>query len=216
MARKTLFWDVDTQYDFMMSDGKLYVKGAERIIPVINRLRATALDNGCSIVASMDWHSADNPEISDEPDFQTTFPPHCMAGSPGARRIGFLGKLPIHEIDPEPRDPDELADLVRHGQFHIALHKGSLDVFSNPNTVRLIESMPSRPERIVLFGVALDFCVKLTLERLARFTGTELVVVRDGTCAIDSEGAGQVLTDLERQGVQMTESGHLQEMVPCG
>jgi nicotinamidase/pyrazinamidase len=77
MARRALFWDVDTQYDFMMPDGKLYAEGAEQIIPVVNDLRAMALDNGCSIIASMDWHRLENPEISDQPDFERTLPrPH--------------------------------------------------------------------------------------------------------------------------------------------
>ena len=37
MAR-VIFWDVDTQYDFMHADGKLYVPEAERIITNLQRL----------------------------------------------------------------------------------------------------------------------------------------------------------------------------------
>lgn len=216
MERSTLFWDVDTQYDFMVSDGKLYVEGAEEIIPVIEDLRTTALESGCSIVASMDWHSQGNPEISEQPDFQTTFPPHCMAGSRGAQRVGDLGRLPIREIDLDPQNPAELATIASQEQFHVAIHKEALSVFSNPNTARLIESLPARPEQIVVFGVALDFCVKLTLEELTRFDGTELVLVRDATRAIDVEGAEQVLNELRAIGVHVTESAHWQETVSCG
>lgn len=216
MATKTLFWDVDTQYDFMMPDGKLYVNGAEDLVPAVNDLRATALGRGGSIVASMDWHSEDNPEISEAPDFQTTFPPHCMAGSPGARRVGDLGDLPVREIDPEPLGPDELADIVRQDSFHVALHKESLDVFSNPNTARLIEAVRPRPARIVVFGVALDYCVRLTLQKLAAFRDIELLLVRDGTRAIDAGSAEQVFGEMERQGVHITERSRLQEMVVCG
>jgi nicotinamidase/pyrazinamidase len=216
MAKKTLFWDVDTQYDFMMSDGHLYVAGAEQLLPTIGALRTMALDNGCSIVASMDWHGRDNPEISDHPDFKTTFPPHCMADTPGAARVGELGKLPIHIIDPEPQNPGELARFVRQNQFHVAIHKEELDVFSNPNTMMLLESLPSHPERIVVFGVALDFCVKLTLHGLLRLPDVQLLLVRDGTKAIDSDAADQVLGDLQSRGVQVVAFSQLREMVPCG
>lgn len=216
MEKKTLFWDVDTQYDFMMPDGQLYVEGAEEIIPTINALRAVALDHGCSLIGSMDWHSEDNPEISENPDFQTTFPRHCMADTPGAQRVGYLGKLPIQYVEREPHNPGELAELVRQEQFHVIIRKEELDVFSNPNTSRLLDAMPSRPERIVVFGVTLDLCVRLTLEGLSRFRDIQLLLVEDGTQAIDSEAGERALDDLQRRSVQVVQFSQLREMVPCG
>lgn len=216
MEKNTLFWDVDTQYDFMMPDGRLSIEGAEEIIPVVSDLRMRALEGGCSIVASMDWHRDDNLEISDEPDFRETFPPHCMAGSPGARRVGSLGNLPIDTIDLEPRSPAELYELVRRDQFHVAIHKEALDVFSNPNTVMLLESMPAHPERIIVFGVALDFCIQRTLQGLARFPDIQLLLVRDGTRAIDSEAGQRVIEEFRRRGGQVTESRQFHETARCG
>lgn len=89
MKKNTIFWDVDTQFDFMSPEGKLYVPGAENIIDKVSRTRKFALENGYSIIADIDWHSTDNEEISDTPDFKQTFPPHCMAGAPSSlpRRI---------------------------------------------------------------------------------------------------------------------------------
>ena len=214
MQKTTLFWDVDTQHDFMMPDGRLYIEGADQIIPVVSEIRATALDRGSSIVASMDWHSEANPELSENPDFQTTFPPHCMAGTPGARRVGYLGDLPIHDVDLEPQDPDELAGWVREGQFHVAIRKEALDVLSNPNTVAILDALRRPPEQIVVFGVALDFCVKAACEGLARFPHWRLVLVRDATKAVGADEPA--LNDLERLGVQLINFSQLQEAIRCG
>lgn len=214
MDRKTLFWDTDTQYDFIMPDGKLYAKGAEEIIPVVSDLRAMAIDNGCSIVASMDWHNPNNPEITDHPDFQKTFPAHCIAGTPGAARVGYLGNLPIDVIDLDLMNPGELAELVQKEQFHVAIHKEAISVFSNPNTVNLIESVA--PGRIIVFGMVLEFCVQDTLRGLAKFPDVQLVLVKDATAALDTGAEPRVLAELQRMGVEITEFSRLREMAQCG
>jgi nicotinamidase/pyrazinamidase len=214
MDKRAVFWDADTQYDFLMPDGRLYVEGADQIIPAIDEIRAMALDHGCSIIASQDWHSTDNPEISDTPDYRDTFPPHCMAGTPGAQRIGYLGRLPIDYVDLEPRNPGELEELVQGKQFHIVIRKEAISVFSNPNTVPLLES--AAPERIIVFGFALDVCVADTLRGLARFPGIQLLLARDATRGLGIVPDEQVLDELQKMGVEITELSRLHEMVPCG
>jgi len=214
MEKRTIFWDADTQYDFMMPDGKLYMEGADQIIPAVSEVRAMALDHGCSIIASQDWHSMDNPEISETPDRKTTFPPHCVAGTPGAQRVGYLGTLPIDYIDFEPRNPAELEELVLAEQFHIVIRKEAISVFSNPNTARLVEL--AAPGRIFVFGVALDVCVEDTLRGLARFPGIQLSLIRDATKGMGIKPDQQVLNDLQSMGIEIIESSLVHEMVPCG
>jgi nicotinamidase/pyrazinamidase len=214
MEKRTIFWDADTQYDFMMPDGKLYMEGADQIIPAVSEVRAMALDHGCSIIASQDWHSMDNPEISETPDWKTTFPPHCVAGTPGAQRVGYLGTLPIDHIDFEPRNPAELEGLVLADQFHIVIRKEAISVFSNPNTARLVEL--AAPGRIFVFGVALDVCVEDTLRGLARFPDSQLSLIRDATKGMGIKPDQQVLDDLQSMGIEITESSLVHEMVPCG
>ncbi len=99
MKEDTVFWDVDTQLDFMRPEGKLYVPGSEIIIDKVSEVRKFALDHGYSIIADVDWHSAESDEISETPDFERTFPPNCMAGEPGSERVCFLGEMPIEYVE---------------------------------------------------------------------------------------------------------------------
>ena len=67
MAR-VIFWDVDTQYDFMKPDGKLYVPDAAPIIPNLERLSDYAHGHGIRVIASADDHVMEHAEISEHPD----------------------------------------------------------------------------------------------------------------------------------------------------
>src|SRR5919204_1118398 len=90
-----IVWDVDTQVDFMLPDGKLYVPGAEETAPAMARLVAAAREARIVHVASADDHELTDPEISDSPDFANTYPPHCLRGTRGAEKI----------IETKQRDP---------------------------------------------------------------------------------------------------------------
>ena len=69
--RVTVLWDVDTQVDFMLPDGKLYVRGAEETMPAMERLVAAARAAGVVHVASADDHELTDEEIAEQPDFRT-------------------------------------------------------------------------------------------------------------------------------------------------
>ena len=72
---KTVFFDIDTQIDFMFPAGALYVPGAERIVPVIAQL------NQCAeiVVSTMCAHSENDPEFRQ-------WPPHCIVGTTGQQK----------------------------------------------------------------------------------------------------------------------------------
>ena len=83
-----LLWDVDTQVDFVHAAGKLPVPGAEDAVPAMAKLVRWAEEQGIPHLATADDHELTDPEISDEPDFEATYPPHCLRGTPGAARVG--------------------------------------------------------------------------------------------------------------------------------
>ncbi len=145
-----ILWDVDTQVDFMLPDGKLYVPGAEQTAPAMRRLVEAARAAGIVHVASADDHELTDEEISEEPDFQTTYPPHCLRGTRGACKIPET-----EQEDPVPITLASLPDRYLEGREFLLLKK-NFDVFTNPNTERLLERLD--PDEILVFGVATDVC----------------------------------------------------------
>jgi nicotinamidase/pyrazinamidase len=197
-----LFWDVDTLYDFMRSDGKLYVPGSEEIIPALKEITSFAHSHHIRIVASADNHQLSDPEISDSPDWKVTFPPHCMRGTPGQLKIGETELRNPLVIEPEPQDPDALAQQLRTHRGDILLHKRALDVFTNANVPTLLRVL--QPEAVVIYGVATDFCDRYVVEGLMRhLPRTELYLVTDAVRAINPAEGKRLIAEWRDRGVKM-------------
>jgi nicotinamidase/pyrazinamidase len=150
-----ILWDVDTQVDFMEPNGKLYVPGAKDVAAAMERLVDAGRAAGLTHVASADDHELTDPEISTEPDFASTYPPHCLRGTRGAEKI-----LETKQRDPLPLSllpyPPARVPGLLEGRREILLLKKSFDVFTNPNTDPLLDALD--PDEVVVFGVATDVC----------------------------------------------------------
>jgi len=198
-----LFWDVDTQVDFMHPDGKLYVPGSVEIIPVLQRLTRYAHDHGIRILASADDHVPGHRELSDTPNYVTTFPQHCLRGTAGQRKIPETTLRDPLVIDPAPQDLGDLADTIESHPGDLLFLKHWFDVFTNPNLLPVLDALA--PDRIVLYGVALDVCNRYAIEGLlAHRPGIRLSLVTDATRAIDASRAEGLLADWASRGVTLT------------
>ena len=71
-----LYFDIDTQIDFMFPSGALYVPGAEKLIPTIARLNREAVEGGDKLISTADAHAEDDPEFR-------TWAAHCVKGTVG-------------------------------------------------------------------------------------------------------------------------------------
>jgi nicotinamidase/pyrazinamidase len=216
---KLIFWDVDTLYDFMKSDGKLYVPGSEDIIPAVKALTDFAHANRIPIVASADKHELSDPEISDTPDWKSTFPRHCMRGTPGQLKIRETQLQNPLVIEPERQDPDVLAQRVLAHRGDFLLNKRAVDVFTNPNVPALLRAL--EPQAIVLYGVATDFCNRYAVEGLLRvLPQVELYLVRDAVRAIVPEEGERLIAAWKERGVrtvtvrQIVEAGVIDRHLP--
>jgi nicotinamidase/pyrazinamidase len=199
---KTIFWDVDTQVDFMKSDGRLYVPDSENIIANLKRLTEYAHAAGIPIVASADDHEPGHRELSAEPDFRETFPLHCMRGTPGQAKIAETALRNPMVIEPEAQDPGELRARVRAHRGDFLLHKHWFDVFTNENTDTLIEALA--PDSITLYGVALDVCNRYAIEGIVeRYPAIRLFAVTDAMKPINAGIAEELLREWGDEGVRL-------------
>ncbi len=196
MDTSTLFFDIDTQYDFMEPEGALYVPDAAEIIPLVKSLHEYARERGILVLSSVDAHEEDDPEFSD-------FPPHCVKGTPGQQKIpGTLAEknIVLGVEEKEGLDPGEYQQII--------VQKQTFDAFTNPNTDTIIKRIS--PEIIYLFGVATDYCVKNTALSASRH-GYAVKVFEDTIRGVAEETTAQALEEMKEQGIQFVDSTILLE-----
>jgi len=188
-----ILWDVDTQVDFVHADGKLAVPGATETVPAMAQLVAAARAAGIPHVASADDHELTDAEISDTPDYSTTYPPHCLRGTRGAEKIAET-----EQLDPVPLALTDVPDKWLRGREFLLLKK-SFDVFTNPNAVRLVELLD--PQEVVLFGVATDVCNDAAIRGLLA-RGRRVTFVEDAARGLDEGRTTQCLAAWRAGGVR--------------
>jgi nicotinamidase/pyrazinamidase len=189
-----ILWDVDTQVDFVHADGKLAVPGAMDAVPAMGRLVAAARAAGIPHVASADDHELSDAEISDDPDYSSTYPPHCLRGTRGAEKIPET-----EQLDPVPLALTSVADKWLEGREFLLLKK-SFDVFTNAHADRLLELLD--PREIVLFGVATDVCDDAAIRGLLA-RGRAVTFVEDASRGLDEARTAACLAAWRQGGVRL-------------
>lgn len=207
VSMDTILWEVDAQTDFMLPGGKLYVPGAEKIIPNLNRLVDEARQGRVLLISSADVHRPDDPEFQQ-------WPAHCVKGTPGA------------DLIPEARAP-RLLIIPNQSDFifpdpgayqQILLEKNTLDVFDNPNTGALLawinmqsahsetpEATPGGSDagpNFLLFGVVTEYCVLRAADGLLR-RGFPVSIVEDAIQSLDEKKGREILDELHSRGTQI-------------
>lgn len=195
-----ILWDVDTQVDFMLPGGKLYVPGAEETIPALRLLVETARAAGVVHVASADDHELTDAELSDRPDFNTTYPPHCLRGTRGAAKIPETEQADPLPLSLAPQPPELVPGLVR-GRREILLLKKSFDVFTNPNAEPLLAALD--PDEIAVFGVATDVCDDAAIRGLVQ-RGRRVSFVEDAARGLSDERVAACKAAWRELGVRFT------------
>jgi nicotinamidase/pyrazinamidase len=166
-----VFFDIDTQLDFMAPGGALYGAGAENLIPAVAALNRYAGEHGIPLVSTADAHLENAAEFRD-------WPPHCVAGTFGQQKPAAT-LLPARATIPwsSTFDFSTLDPAVKQ----IVVEKNSLDVFSNPNVPALLEK-PGAAECYV-YGIFIDYCVKCAMMGLVR-SGRKVFLVTDAAASI--------------------------------
>ena len=188
LSRNVVFWEVDAQADFMLPGGKLYVPGAEKLLPNIRRLTDAARQGRVFLVSHGCYHTKDDPEFA-------IFPPHCVQGTPGANLVPEALTEKILTV------PNEAAaslppDLSRYQQ--ILLEKQTLNIFESRHADELVERLGPNVE-FVVFGVVTEFCVRFAAKGLLE-RGRRVSVVRDAIETLNSEDGKRAVAELQALG----------------
>lgn len=186
MNESLVFLDVDTQVDFMLPSGSLYVPDAEKIIPNLKKLVACAREHHIPVLSSADAHAPDDPSFAQ-------WPPHCVIGTLGQRRI------------PETQFPSPAVIPNRPGVFkpparwsgQTIIEKTEYEVSSNPNFEAILSSLQASLGRchFVVFGVATEYCVRGAVLAL-RQRGLPVDLVTDAIKPISEEGSRQAIREM--------------------
>ncbi|MGH9728179.1 MAG: cysteine hydrolase family protein [Candidatus Acidiferrales bacterium] len=186
-----VFWEVDTQADFMLPGGKLYVPGAEKRIANMQRLVDVARAGKAFLISSTDQHAPNDPEFA-------RFPPHCVKGTKGAE---ILPELKAHRITSIPNDKNFSVPADLNEIQQVLLEKQTLDVFDNPNTEKILKQFPVN-EEFVVFGVVTEFCVRLAAEGLLE-RGHRVAIVTDAIETLDANEGQRALDELSSRGARL-------------
>jgi nicotinamidase/pyrazinamidase len=188
---KTVFFDVDTQLDFLFPAGALAVPGAERIVPALALLTRFARNHGIPIISTADAHTEDDPEFK-------IWKPHCVAGTLSQSKATdtlLSGALVI------PPSGIGAAGFTLSFPPQIVVEKRSIDCFTNPSLQPLLAALSA--DRYVVYGVATEHCVQRAVLGLLN-TGAQIELVEDAVCGIDEVEVRATLTRFVAAGGKLT------------
>jgi nicotinamidase/pyrazinamidase len=190
---KTVFFDIDSQLDFLLPAGALYVPGAERIVPAIARLNRFAAAHGIPVVSTTDAHAEDDPEFSQ-------WPPHCISGTLGQRKVEatLLEKRMVV--------PNRGGDLAIDGAHQIVVEKQTVDVFQCANLHRIVERLNA--ESYVVYGVVTEICVLYAVRGLLK-TGKPVTVVTDAIETLKAEDSERAMAEMCAAGARLATTAEI-------
>jgi nicotinamidase/pyrazinamidase len=191
VSRDVIFWAVDTQADFMLPDGKLYVPGAEHLLANLDRLVDQAREGRVLLISHGCIHPEGDPEFAQ-------FPAHCIRDTPGAKFVPHalankVFTVTNHETSQLP------ADLYAHEQ--ILLEKDTLDVFQSQHVEKLIERLNPNAE-IFIFGVVTEICVLLAATGLLE-RGRHVSIVQDAIATLNPAAGQRAIAKLRALGAKI-------------
>lgn len=196
-----VFWDVDTQRDFMNSAGQigeynpLPVPKAFAIKDNLRALTRYAGEKDILILGSVDRHFSDDEELK-------KFPPHCLNNTLGQHKM-WQTTLPHYlvayirsKVAPCGRYEDYSTDEVQieiRNHKQILFEKQHTDVFTNRNVMKFLDRL--RVSEAVVYGVSTEYCVKDAVLGLLKL-GIKVYLVEDAIKGIDKKSSSDVIQQM--------------------
>jgi nicotinamidase/pyrazinamidase len=174
---------VDVQNDFC-EGGALPVTGGAAVAGAISDYLSTSADYRY-VVATQDFHVDPGDHFSDRPDYSSSWPPHCLAGSTGAQ---FHPDL----------DSDRFDAVFRKGAYDAAY--SGFEGVDDAGTPLADWLAKHNVDQVDVVGIATDHCVRRTAEDAAH-AGLATRVLLDLTAGVGEESTAAAIADLQAAGV---------------
>jgi nicotinamidase/pyrazinamidase len=188
---RTVFFDVDTQFDFVFPAGAMYVPGAERLLPTIARLNQFAATQGVLVLSTVDAHPENDSEF-------TEYAAHCIRETTGQRKPDSTLLTPRVTL-PEGTVFLPRLDAVKQ----VLVEKSSVDCFRNRNLARLLTTLGVTD--CVVYGVAAEVAVRHAAMGLLQL-GVRVQLVTDALGQVNDSIARRARHEFVRDGGQLIES----------
>jgi nicotinamidase/pyrazinamidase len=203
-SETTLFYDVDTQRDFLAPDGSYRIAGAEKVVPVLKAIYEFAREQNVRIVCSVDRHVPGDPMLK---TWGGTLPDHCLAGTPGEKKIDETAPLNPLVLENKEYTSHEIRDVLAHSG-EVIFQRQQFDALANNAHARAILRLVLQPYNdIVVYGVFTELCVDREINALVGL-GPKIHIVKDAISIAGAEPA-KVFGLWQAEGVELLAFGEV-------
>lgn len=211
VRERTLFYDVDTQRDFMLPGGALYVAANEKILPVLKLITELARRHQIRRICSMDRHFPQDRELARNGG---PWPDHCMDGTQGQRKVDETAVDDPHPLPAREISGEELETALRH-RGELIIEKQDVDVVAgNANARALLSRLAREYDHFVIYGVFTDVCVDHAVNALLE-AGKVPYVVLDAIHEIDPANAAAARERWRQRRVKSITYRELVDLLDC-
>jgi len=204
---RLFFFDVDTQRDFLLPGGALYVAGAERILPALEHLTALARRLHIARVCSTDRHFLGDAELKRNGG---NWPDHCMDGTPGQLKVEQTAPTHPRILPNEPVEEARFKQILE-AAGDLVIEKQDVDLLrGNRYAQRALEWMLRRYDQAIVYGVFTEICVDRAVQAML-LCGHRPIVIGDAIYPVNARAAQGVLRRWQEGGIEVLSNSQLEQ-----
>ncbi|HEV2171001.1 MAG TPA: cysteine hydrolase family protein [Candidatus Binatus sp.] len=182
-TEKTIFYDINTQRDFIPPDGKFPIESADKLVPTWKALTDLAHEEKIRVVCCVDCHLPGDPQLK---SWGGPYPDHCISGTPGQQKIVETATLNPMMLEHKKYTPEEIQKILDHPGEIVFKRQEFEHLAGNPHVSAILRLVLRPYTDIVFYGVYTEACVDREISTLVGI-GPKLHIVTDAVAVVGEE-----------------------------